>query len=151
MLLRDRSDELAEAGIRPFGLSRDSLWSHRAWAETLGVEVPLLTDWEGDVVRAFGADRDVSGMSGVPRRSAFLIEDGETIVAAWMLDSELPTSTRSSRPREPCPSGQATDGSDLTANPVLADLPGHPAEQSVERAFHSGSVPVLEGAETRAN
>jgi peroxiredoxin len=90
MLLRDRSDELAEAGIRPFGLSRDSLWSHRAWAETLGVEVPLLTDWEGDVVRAFGADRDVSGMSGVPRRSAFLIEDGETIVAAWMLGSELP-------------------------------------------------------------
>ncbi|HEX2344969.1 MAG TPA: redoxin domain-containing protein [Gaiellaceae bacterium] len=90
MLLRDRSDDLAAAGIRPFGLSRDSLWSHRAWAETLGVEVPLLTDWEGDVVRAFGADRDVSGMSGVPRRSAFLIEDGETIVAAWMLGSELP-------------------------------------------------------------
>ncbi|HEU0247392.1 MAG TPA: redoxin domain-containing protein [Gaiellaceae bacterium] len=90
MLLRDRSKDLAAAGIRPCGLSRDSLWSHRAWAETLGVEVPLLTDWEGDVVRAFGVDRDVSGMTGVPRRSAFLIEDGETIVAAWMLDSELP-------------------------------------------------------------
>ena len=29
-------------------------------------------------------------MTGVPRRSAFLIEDGETIVAAWMLGSELP-------------------------------------------------------------
>lgn len=90
MLLRDRSDDLAAAGIRPLGLSRDSLWSHRAWAETLGVEVPLLTDWEGEVVRAFGVDRDVSGMTGVPRRSAFLIEDGEAIVETWMLDRELP-------------------------------------------------------------
>ena len=49
-----------------------------------------MTDWEGDVVRAFGVDRDVSGMTGVPRRSAFLVEDGETVVAAWMLGSELP-------------------------------------------------------------
>jgi peroxiredoxin len=49
-----------------------------------------LTDWEGDVVRAFGVDRDVSGITGIPRRSAFLIENGETIVSAWMLGSELP-------------------------------------------------------------
>ena len=81
---------MAEAGIRPFGLSRDSLWSHRAWAEALGVDVPLLTDWEGEVIRAFGVERDVSGMTAVGMRSSFLIEDGETIVAAWMLGSELP-------------------------------------------------------------
>jgi len=49
-----------------------------------------LTDWEGDVIQAFGVDRDVSAMTGVPRRSAFLIRDGETIVEAWMLDRELP-------------------------------------------------------------
>lgn len=42
------------------------------------------------MVRAFGVDRDVSGMTGVPRRSAFLVEDGETVVAAWMLGSDLP-------------------------------------------------------------
>lgn len=56
----------------------------------LGVDVPLLTDWEGEVIRALGVEREVSGMSGVPMRSAFLIADGETIVAAWMLGSELP-------------------------------------------------------------
>ena len=29
-------------------------------------------------------------MSDVPTRTAFLIRDGETIEAAWMLGSELP-------------------------------------------------------------
>ena len=56
----------------------------------LGVEVPLLTDWEGELIRAFGVEREVSGMTGVPMRSAFLIENGETVVAAWMLGRELP-------------------------------------------------------------
>ena len=81
---------MAAAQIRPFGLSRDSLWSHRAWAEALGVDVPLLTDWEGEVIRAFGVAREVSGMTSVGARSAFLIGDGETIRAAWMLGPELP-------------------------------------------------------------
>jgi peroxiredoxin len=42
------------------------------------------------VIRAFGVDREVSAMTGVPRRSAFLIRDGETIVEAWTLDRKLP-------------------------------------------------------------
>lgn len=42
------------------------------------------------MIRAFGVEREVSGMSTVPARSAFLIEDGETIRAAWMLGRELP-------------------------------------------------------------
>jgi peroxiredoxin len=54
------------------------------------VDIPLLTDWEGEVIRRLGVDREVSGMASVPTRSAFLIENGETIVAAWMLGSELP-------------------------------------------------------------
>ena len=29
-------------------------------------------------------------MSDVPARSAFLVRDGQTIVAAWMLGGELP-------------------------------------------------------------
>ena len=89
-LLRDRSDDLAKVGIRPFGISRDSPWSHRAWAQTLGVEVPLLSDWNGDATRAFDVSFEPLGMQDVPSRSAFLIRDGETIEAAWMLGGELP-------------------------------------------------------------
>ncbi len=90
LLLRDRSDDLAAAGIRPFAISRDSPWSHRAWAQTLGVDIPLLSDWNGDAIRGFDVAFEPLGMRDVPARAAFLISDGETIEAAWMLGSELP-------------------------------------------------------------
>ncbi|HYI75767.1 MAG TPA: redoxin domain-containing protein [Gaiellaceae bacterium] len=90
MLLRDRGDDLAAAGIRPFGMSRDSAWSHRAWAQTLGVDVPLLSDFNGDAVRAFDVAFEPLGMSDVAIRSAFLVRDGRTIEAAWLLGAELP-------------------------------------------------------------
>ena len=90
MLLRDRSDDLAGAGVRALAISRDSPWSHRAWAEVLGVDLPLLSDWNGEATRAFGIAFEPLGMRDVAARSAFLIQDGETIVAAWILGSELP-------------------------------------------------------------
>jgi glutaredoxin-dependent peroxiredoxin len=89
-LLRDRSNDLAAAGIRAFGISRDSPWSHRAWAQSLGVDVPLLSDWNGDATRAFDVAFEPLGMRDVPIRSAFLIRDGGTIEAAWNLGGELP-------------------------------------------------------------
>ncbi|MEJ7566725.1 MAG: redoxin domain-containing protein [Gaiellaceae bacterium] len=48
-LLRDREPEFAGAGVRVFGVSRDSHFSHRAWKEALGIETPLLSDWNGDL------------------------------------------------------------------------------------------------------
>jgi peroxiredoxin len=54
------------------------------------VDVPLLSDWNGDAIRAFDVAFEPLGMSDVAARSAFLIDDGATIRAAWMLGSELP-------------------------------------------------------------
>jgi len=76
--------------VRPLAISRDSPWSHAAWAQTLDVEVPLLSDWNGEATRAFGVALEPLGMKDVAARSAFLIEDGETIREAWMLGRELP-------------------------------------------------------------
>ena len=89
-LLRDRGSDLAAAEIRAVGISRDSPWSHRAWAEVLGVSdaVPLLSDWEGEAMRAFDVELELDGMR-VAARSAFLVADG-TVRAAWMLGSDLP-------------------------------------------------------------
>ena len=89
-LLRDRGDDLAAAGITPFGISRDSPWSHRAWAQTLGADVQLLSDWNGDATRAFDVAFEPRGMHDVSARSAFLVRDGTEVAAAWMLGSELP-------------------------------------------------------------
>lgn len=52
--------------------------------------MPLLSDWNGEATRAFGVAFEPLGMRDVAARSAFLIRDGATIVAAWMLGSELP-------------------------------------------------------------
>ncbi len=76
--------------MRPFAISRDSVWSHAAWAQTLGVDIPLLSDWNGEATRAFGVAVEPLGMKDVAARSVFLVEDGETIREAWMLGRELP-------------------------------------------------------------
>jgi peroxiredoxin len=52
--------------------------------------VPLLSDWNGEAIRAFDVAFEPLGMRDVAARTAFLIEDGETIRAAWMLGRELP-------------------------------------------------------------
>jgi peroxiredoxin len=54
------------------------------------VDVPLLSDWNGDATRAFDVAFEPLGMNDVAIRSAFLIEDGATIRAAWLLGRELP-------------------------------------------------------------
>ena len=90
MFLRDRNAELLQAGVRTFGISRDSPWSHAAWAMTLGVEnVPLLSDWNGEATHGFGVEREIDGMTGVAIRCAFLIE-GDTVRASWNLGRDLP-------------------------------------------------------------
>ena len=90
MLLRDRGDDLAAAGVRALAISRDSPWSHLAWGQTLGVEVPLLSDWNGEATRAFGIAFEPLGMVDVPARASFLVEDGATIRESWMHGSDLP-------------------------------------------------------------
>ena len=66
------------------------MWSHVAWAQSLGVDVPLLSDWDGEAARAFGVAFEPLGMRDVAIRSAFLIRDGERIEAAWHLGREMP-------------------------------------------------------------
>ncbi len=86
LLLRDRRAELEAARVSPFGISRDSPWSHVAWREALELEIPLLSDWNGEAVRAFGVAREYRGLNDVAERSAFLVDaDG---VVRWAKSNE---------------------------------------------------------------
>jgi glutaredoxin-dependent peroxiredoxin len=90
-LLRDRSAEFEAAGVRVFGLSRDSAWSHIAWSQALDLNFPLLSDWNGEAIRAFGVEREFRGHKGIPERSAFLIDRDGTVRGAWRYDTaEVP-------------------------------------------------------------
>ena len=91
-LLRDRRPEFDDAGVRVYGISRDSSWTHIAWAQALDLNVPLLSDWNGDATYGFGvAHEHANGMKGVAQRSAFLVDPTGTIRGAWRYDSgEIP-------------------------------------------------------------
>ncbi len=90
-LLRDRSEEFEASGVRPFGISRDSPWTHIAWSQALDLSFPLLSDWNGDAVRALGVAQEFRGLRDVAARSAFLVERGGTVRGAWSYEpSELP-------------------------------------------------------------
>ena len=79
LLLRDRRAELEEARTSPFGVSRDSPWSHVAWRAALDLDVPLLSDWNGEAVHAFGVAHEWRGLKEVAERSAFLVDGGRTV------------------------------------------------------------------------
>jgi glutaredoxin-dependent peroxiredoxin len=90
-LLRDRSPELVEAGVRAFGISRDSPWTHVAWMQALDLTVPLLSDWNAEATRGFGLARTYRGMEDVALRSAFLVDQGGTVRRSWRYDdAEVP-------------------------------------------------------------
>jgi peroxiredoxin len=77
--------------VTVFGVSRDSPWSHVAWSQALDVNVPLLSDWNGDAVRAFDVAHDYRGMKDVAERSAFLVDGQGMIRGAWRYEpGQLP-------------------------------------------------------------
>jgi peroxiredoxin len=86
-LLRDRRAEFDAAGVRPFGVSRDSPWTHIAWAAALDLNFDLLSDWNAEAVRGFGISQDWGGMREVASRSAFLVDQDGTVIRAWAYDS----------------------------------------------------------------
>lgn len=86
-LLRDRREEFEAAGVKPYGISRDSPFTHTAWSQALDLEgVELLSDWNADAVRGFGIGHDVRGMQEVAKRSAFLIGADGIVRAAWLYE-----------------------------------------------------------------
>jgi peroxiredoxin len=69
------------------GISVDSIWSHRAFREQLGVEIPLLADFhpKGGVAASYGAYLEDWGTSN---RSLVLVD--EEGVVEWVHESPTP-------------------------------------------------------------
>jgi peroxiredoxin len=81
--LNGRRAELLGTGVTPYGISRDSPWSHVAWTQALDIEVPLLSDWTGEAVRALGIEQEFRGLTDVARRAAFVVDENGIIRGAW--------------------------------------------------------------------
>ncbi len=72
-----------DEGVRPMGVSRDSPWTHIAWAQALDLNFPLLSDWNGEAVEGFGIVQEFRGLRGVAERTAFLVDATGTVRGAW--------------------------------------------------------------------
>jgi glutaredoxin-dependent peroxiredoxin len=77
--------------VQPFAISRDSPWTHIAWSQTLDLNFPLLSDFNGDAVEAFGIGHEFRGLEHVAQRTAFLVDAQGTVRGAWRYaTSEVP-------------------------------------------------------------
>ncbi len=70
------------------GLSVDSVWSHKAYAEKMGINYPLLADFQprGAVADKFGMFLAEKGITG--RAIAIINKDGNV---AWFKQYDIPT------------------------------------------------------------
>ena len=86
-LLRDRRADFDEVGVQPVGISRDSPWCHIAWTQALDLNFGLLSDFNGEAVRAFGIGCEFRGFRDVARRSAFLVGADGIVRGAWFYET----------------------------------------------------------------
>jgi len=69
--------KLEAADTQVLGVSMDSPYANKAFADQIGVTFPLLSDWGGDVTRKYGIYVD---KYKAPRRVNFLIgKDGKIL------------------------------------------------------------------------
>ncbi len=82
---------LEAADTQVLGVSMDSPFSNKAWAEKINVTFPLLSDWGGDVTRQYGLYDD---KRKIGRRVNILIDKNGKI-ANIQLDNDAvdPTKT----------------------------------------------------------
>lgn len=86
-LYQEVKPRIAEQGVELVGISVDSVWAHKAFQEKLGVDTPLLSDFEpkGEVSRAYGSYLDRAGTAN--RTLVLVDQDGKV---AWTYESPHP-------------------------------------------------------------
>jgi len=76
--------KLEAADTQVLGISMDSQFSNKAWADQINVTFPLLSDWGGDVTKGYGV---YNPKYKAARRVNYLIDkDGKVI--DMQIDSE---------------------------------------------------------------
>jgi len=76
-----------DLGAQVLGISVDTPFSLKAWAEKAGISIPLLSDFNKEVSAAYGAQfADFLGFKGVAKRSAFVVDGEGTIRYASVSD-----------------------------------------------------------------
>src|SRR5260370_29332231 len=83
--------QLEAADTQVLGVSMDSPYANKAFADQIGDTFPLLSDWGGDVTRQYGVYVDTYTAA---RRVNFLIgQDGKILAGQSAKEAIAPTKT----------------------------------------------------------
>lgn len=87
---RDSFGNLQEAGAQLVGVSVDSAYALKAFAQTYNLQFPLLSDFNKKVVKLYGVLQDPwvgMGYRGVAKRAVFLVDQRGMLRYRWVTDA----------------------------------------------------------------
>jgi peroxiredoxin len=77
---RDSMGELTKVSARILGVSVDTFFALKAWADAQKLPFPLLSDFNKDVIRQYGVfNEDMIGLKGIAKRAVFVVDKTGTI------------------------------------------------------------------------
>src|SRR6266511_6303844 len=95
---RANQERIEAAGASIIGMCVESDRAHKAFAESLDLKFPLLSDFNRQIVRQFGIDytedAPYSGFWGMSRRSVFVLDKNGVVRYTWMTADPLVIVTR---------------------------------------------------------
>ena len=84
---RDSSPELGNVGARVLGITTDTFFSLKAWADAQKIPFTLLSDYNKDVIRQYGvANPDMIGLKDIAKRAVFVIDRSGVVRHREVLD-----------------------------------------------------------------
>jgi peroxiredoxin len=92
--VRDNLNQYASLNAEVFGISVDSPFAQKQWKEKEQLNFTLLSDFNRQVNKAYGAQYDnLMGFAGVSKRAAFVIDKAGRVQYAEVLENarELPS------------------------------------------------------------
>ncbi len=69
-----------------YGISRDSIASHKKFIEKYGLKFPLLADTKNELAKALGSDKNQKfplNLLGLPARDTFLVDPKGILIKIW--------------------------------------------------------------------
>jgi peroxiredoxin len=86
-IIRDDFETYQKLSARVLAVSVDSQFTLKVWADQLKLPFPLLSDFNKETARAYGAlYEDLMGLKGVAKRAAFVIDSEGIIRYRWVSD-----------------------------------------------------------------
>lgn len=84
---RDSAADLNKLHAQVLGVSTDTFFALKAWADAQNLNFPLLSDYNKDVIRKYGVvNPDMIGLKDIAKRAVFVIGRDGTVKHAQVLD-----------------------------------------------------------------